>query len=159
MKTADLVDTYDEQVTLCHLPFMRFGQRKSFYGPVQTVKCFEDNALLKAQLQTPGNGQVMVVDAAGSTRVAVMGDLLAEAMRSNNWAGIIINGVIRDSADINQMNVGVRCLGTSPKKSSKKGEGVLGEAISFGGAHFSAGDFVYCDEDGVLVSKTKLAIM
>ncbi len=156
MKTADLVDDFDEQLSFCNLPFKSYGQRKAFYGAVQTVKCFEDNALLKAQLQMPGDKRVMVVDAGASTRVAVLGDMLAEFMRMNDWAEIIINGYIRDSEMIDNMDVGVRCLGTSPKKSSKQGEGVLGENVSFGGVEFKRGSFVYCDADGVLSSESKL---
>ncbi|MFT5274629.1 MAG: regulator of ribonuclease activity A [Saprospiraceae bacterium] len=156
MKTADLVDDYNEEVSFCDLPFKAYGQRTDFYGEVQTIKCFEDNALLKAQLQTPGNQRVMVVDAGASSKVAVLGDLLAEFMRSNGWAGIIINGAIRDSEMVNSMDVGVVCLGTSPKKSSKKGEGVLGSAVHFGDVTFESGNYVYCDADGVLVSSQKL---
>lgn len=156
MHTADLVDKYDAQLAFCDLPFKAFGKRRAFYGAIQTLKCYEDNALLKAQLQTPGDKRVLVVDAGASSKVAVLGDILAELLRVNDWAGIIINGAIRDSAVINRMDVGLRCLGTSPKKSRKTGAGVLGGALQFGGVVFTAGHFVYCDADGILVAATCL---
>lgn len=156
MKTADLVDKYAQDVRFCHLPFLKFGKRHAFHGPVQTVKCFEDNVVLKAELQQPGGGRVLVVDGGGSTRFALMGDMIAEILRDNGWAGIIINAAIRDSADIDQMDVGVRCLGTSPQKSSKDGAGKAGIPVHFGGIQFRPGDWLYCDADGVLVSDKQL---
>lgn len=152
MKTADLIDDHADKLTLCHLPFRHFGQRTSFCGPVQTVKCFEDNVLLKEQLSQPGDGHVLVVDAGGSTRIAVLGDMIAGFMQTNGWAGIIIHGAIRDSVDIKAMDVGVACLGTSPVKSAKDGAGRVGEPVSFGGVEFRPGGYVYCDLDGVLYS-------
>lgn len=150
MRTADLIDDHANKLTLCHLPFIRFGQRRSFHGPVQTVKCHEDNVLLKTELAKPGYGRVLAVDAGGSTRVAVLGDMLAAMMRDNGWAGIILHGAIRDSEDIDKMDVGVFCLGTSPVKSAKDGFGTVGAAVSFGGVTFQPSGFAYCDADGVL---------
>ena len=157
MKTADLIDDHADKLRLCHLPFLKFGRRIAFHGKVQTVKCFEDNVVLKSELQKPGEGRVLVVDAAGATRIAVLGDMIAEIMCSNDWAGIIINGAIRDSAEIDQMDVGVRCLATSPVKSSKEGAGAAGVTIHFGGVEIKPGDYVYCDQDGVLFSVFSLA--
>lgn len=156
MKTADLVDTNNEDVEFCHLPFVKFGQVRSFFGQIKTVQSFEDNVLLKAELSKPGEGRVLVVDGGGSTRLAILGDIIAGIMYENNWAGIIINGAIRDSEEVNEMPVAVRCLGTSPKKSSKSGDGKLGVPVHFGGVWFNPGDWVYVDADGVLVSKKKL---
>jgi len=153
MKTADLIDDFDVELTFCHLPFLKIGKRRSFYGPVHTLKCHEDNVLFKAELQTPGKGRVLVVDGGGSTRLAILGDMLAGFAIENGWAGLIINGAVRDVAELSQMDIGIRCLGTSPKKSVKRGEGTLAIPIDFGGAHFAPGDWVYVDEDGVLVSK------
>ncbi len=156
MKTADLVDSHDKDVAFCHLPWLKFGKVKTFSGEVQTVKSFEDNVLLKAELSKPGNGRVLVVDGGGSTRLAILGDIIAGILQDNNWAGIIINGAIRDSEEVNEMDVAVFCLGTSPKKSAKTGEGTVGMPIHFGGVRFKPGDWVYCDADGVLVSEKKL---
>jgi regulator of ribonuclease activity A len=156
MKTADLVDRHDALVRFCDLPFLKFGRVKAFHGPIATVKCFEDNVILKAMLEEPGKGRVLVVDAGGSTRCAVVGDMLASLLRDSGWAGIIIYGTIRDSDEINEMEVGVRCLATSPKKSAKDGYGYRDIPVSFGGVTFVPGQWAYCDGDGVLVSEKKL---
>lgn len=156
MKTADLVDDFDDEVSLCDLPFRRFGRKAMFHGPVATIKCHEDNALIKSTLQTDGRGRVLVVDAGGSTRCAVLGDMIATFLLENGWAGIVINGSIRDSADIDEMEIGVFALGTTPKKSAKAGHGQTEITIQMGGASFSPGDWVYCDHDGVLVSSRQL---
>ncbi len=156
MKTADLIDDHADKLEFCHLPFRAFGRRRSFFGAIQTVKCFEDNVVLKSELQKPGKERVLVVDGGGSTRFAIVGDMIAEILRSNRWAGIIINGAIRDSAEIDKMDVGVRCLGTSPQKSAKEGFGKAGIPIRFGGVTFAPGHWVYCDEDGVLLCAQKL---
>ena len=156
MKTADLVDDFDDEVAFCHLPFVHFGQIQSFSGPVQTVKSFEDNVLLKAELSQPGAGRVLVVDGGGSTRLAILGDIIAGILMDNGWAGIIINGAIRDCAEVDAMNVAVRCLGTSPKKSAKTGDGSVGIPLHFGGVWIKPGDWVYADADGILVANRKL---
>ena len=156
MKTADLVDSHDSLVRFCDLPFLKFGRVKGFSGPIATVKCFEDNALLKATLGEPGNGRVLVVDAGGSTRCAAVGDILASMLHDSKWAGIVIYGAIRDSDEIDQMDVGVRCLSTTPKKSAKDGHGYRDVPVTFGGVTFVPGHWLYCDGDGVLVSPEKI---
>ena len=155
-KTADLVDEFDSELQFCNLPFLKFGRHRAFHGQVQTVKCFEDNALLKEELQKPGSGKVLVIDAGGSTRVAMVGDIIAGLAIDNGWAGIVVNGCIRDSDEIDAMEIGLRCLGTSPKKSVKDGAGKVGIPVAFGGVSFHEGDHVYCDADGVLVSARSL---
>jgi len=156
MKTADIVDDHDGQVEFCHLPFLKIGKKRAFYGPVQTVQCFEDNVVLKMELQKPGDGRVLVVDGGGSTRMAIIGDRIGQIAIDNNWAGIILNAAIRDIDMLSQMEIGIRCLGTSPKKSRKLGAGTAGINIKFGSVGFASGDWVYADEDGVLVSKTNV---
>lgn len=156
MKTADLVDDFYNDVSFCDVNFRAFGQKSAFYGPIQTVKCFEDNGLLKAELQKPGKGRVLVVDGGGSTRIAILGDMIATSMHKNGWAGIIIHGVIRDSVEINAMDVGVKALGTCPVKSIKRNEGLVGAPISFGGVTFTPDHWVYADEDGVLLAPQEL---
>ena len=156
MKTADLVDDHDARVHLCDLPWRRFGQVRSFWGPIATVRCFEDNALLRSVLQEPGDGRVMVVDGGGSARRALIGDQIAAILVANGWAGIVLNGAIRDSAEIDSMPIGVFCLATTPKKSAKDGVGRRDVPVAFGGVEFRPGAFVYCDADGVLVSAEAL---
>lgn len=157
MKTADLVDAHGDKVRFCNLPFLKLGRLRAFQGPAMTVKCFEDNALLKAELQKPGLGRVMVVDGGGSSRFALLGDQIALILQANGWAGIVINGSVRDSEEIDAMDVGVFCLGTTPKKSSKDGAGRAGEPVQFGGVTIAAGEYVYCDRDGVLISTESYA--
>jgi len=156
MKTADLIDDHAAELTLVHLPFRKFGKKPFFAGPVQTVKCFEDNSAVRAELETPGNGRILVVDGGGSTRVALLGDMLAELGVTKGWSGIVINGAIRDSVDINEMDQTVFALATSPVKSAKEGWGKAGYEISFGGVTFKPGDWLYGDADGVLHSDKKL---
>jgi regulator of ribonuclease activity A len=152
MKTADLVDAHGEEVHFCDLPFVKLGRKKSFSGPIMTVKCFEDNALLKAELQKSGEGRVMVVDGGASSRVALLGDQIAMILRDNGRAGIVINGAVRDSAEINEMDVAVFCLSVTPKKSVKDGAGRAGGRVHFGGVAFTPDLYLYADADGVLVS-------
>ncbi len=156
IKTADLVDGHDALVRFCHVQFQQFGRRRAFSGPISTVRTFEDNARLRAQLETPGQGRVLVVDGGGSTRCAVVGDVIAGLAMDNGWAGVVINGAIRDSAEIDAMDIGVFALGRSPKKSRKEGIGAVDETVSFGGVAFVPGQFVYCDADGVLVADEAL---
>jgi len=158
MNTADLVDSFADEVRLCNLPFLKFGRRSAFAGPVQTVACFEDNVLLKAELEKPGDGRVLVVDGGGSTRVAVLGDQIAGHLIGNGWAGIVINGAIRDSVEIDGMDIGLRCLATTPIKSGKNGTGSAGTAVRFGDVTIKPGDWLYCDADGVLLSDRELTL-
>jgi regulator of ribonuclease activity A len=156
MKTADLIDDHADKLTLVHLPFRRFGRVPFFAAPIQTVKCAEDNSAVRSQLESPGNERVLVVDGLGSTRIALLGDMLAGLAIDNGWAGLVINAAIRDSAEIDQMDTLVFALGTSPVKSAKDGWGKVGEPVSFGGVTFQPSDWVYGDDDGVLHSREKL---
>lgn len=156
MKTADLIDHHAADLTLVHLPFRRFGRTAHFAAPIQTVKCFEDNTVVRAQLETPGEGRVLVVDGGGSTRIAILGDMLAELAIRNRWAGLVLNAAIRDSAEIDAMETLVFALAASPVKSAKEGWGKVGCEISFGGVKFAPGDWIYGDADGVLHSAKKL---
>lgn len=152
IKTADLVDSHDAEVRFCHLPLQLYGQRRSFHGAIVTVKTFEDNVLLRRCLEQDGTGKVLVVDAGASTRVAVVGDMIAAIGRDNNWAGLVINGGIRDAAEIQAMDFGIYALGRSPKKSAKKGIGDVDVVVSFGGVDFTPGHTLYADDDGILVA-------
>ena len=154
--TCDLYDDFEGSVETCSLQFRDFGARRRFFGPVRTVRCLNDNSVFRELLGEPGNGGVIVVDGQGSTVRALLGDMLAAKGAANGWAGVIINGVVRDSVEIAGIDIGVKALGTNPAKSVKKGEGELDVAIEFGGVNFEPGYWVYCDEDGVLVSATEI---
>jgi regulator of ribonuclease activity A len=156
MKTADLVDAHAALLRFCDLPFRRLGRITAFWGPIATVKCHEDNAVLKAYLQENGDGRVMVVDGGGSSRRALLGDQMASILQSKGWAGIIIHGAIRDSLEIDRMEVAVLSLAVTPMKSAKDGAGLRDTPVSFGGVDFVPGHFAYCDADGVLVSRERL---
>ncbi|NCF23701.1 MAG: ribonuclease E activity regulator RraA [Gammaproteobacteria bacterium] len=154
--TTDLYDDFEDACQTCSLQFRNFGGRAGFFGRIRTVRCFHDNVLFRQLLSEPGDGGVIVVDGGGSTAMALMGDMLAARAQDNGWAGVIINGAIRDSAEIAGIDIGVKALGVNPAKSKKKGEGELDVVLEFGGAQFRPGDWVYCDEDGVLISAVEI---
>lgn len=155
-KTADLYDAFEDRVQVCDPIFRDFGGRRRFEGPVATVKCFEDNSLVKQALESEGRGRVLVVDAGGSLRCAMLGDLLAAKACANGWAGLVLFGCVRDSVELGEMDLGVKALATHPRKSVRRGEGVAEVAVQFAGVSFTPGCQVYCDEDGILVSAAPL---
>jgi regulator of ribonuclease activity A len=134
-----------------------YGGRHAFAGPVSTVRCFEDNSRVKEAVESPGEGRVLVVDGGGSRRRALFGGNLGSAAVKNGWAGVIIYGCIRDSAELGLLNFGIRALGTMPLRSEKRGEGERDIPVRFAGATFRPGDYVYADEDGVIVAHRSLA--
>jgi regulator of ribonuclease activity A len=149
--TADLVDNIGSDVRSCDLQFRQFGGRAQFAGPISTVRCFEDNALLKSVLSQPNAGGVLVIDGGGSLHTAVVGDLIAELARSNGWAGLIINGAVRDAAALRGIDIGIKALGTNPRKSAKTGAGERDVEVSLGGVTFVPGEIAYSDDDGIVV--------
>jgi regulator of ribonuclease activity A len=155
-KTPDLCDQYEAElgrtVRVVAPMFQRYGGRTSFSGRIVTLKLFEDNSLVREVLGEPGQGKVLVVDGGGSMRCALVGDQLAILARKNGWEGIVVYGCIRDSEDINELDIGVRALNTHPQKSIKKGVGDRDIAVTFGGVTFNPGEYLYADADGVLVS-------
>ena len=155
--TTDLYDDFEDRCQTCSIQFRDFGARKRFHGPVRTVECFEDNVLFRQLLSEPGDGAVIVVDGQGSTTRALMGDMLAARASENGWAGVIIHGAIRDSEEIATIDLGVKAVGVNPAKSAKHGAGRIDVAVTFGGVTFQPGDWVYSDEDGVLVSPQEIA--
>jgi len=155
--TPDLCDQYPELVQAVAPMFSNFGGRESFGGQIVTVKCFEDNSRVKELVATPGEGRVMVVDAGGSMRRACLGDMLAEKASANGWSGIIIYGCIRDVDEIMATDIGVQALGVHPIKTEKKGIGEIDLAVTFGGVTFNSGDYVYADNNGIIVSPEKLS--
>ncbi|MBC8210430.1 MAG: ribonuclease E activity regulator RraA [Gammaproteobacteria bacterium] len=157
-KTADLCDDYSDQLEIVEPGYLSFGGLAAFYGPVSTIKCFEDNSKVREQLSEPGHGRVLVVDAGGSKRCAMLGDLLAQKGVDNGWAGVIMYGLIRDSDDISRMPIGVKALGTHPKKSEKKNMGFIDMSVTFSGVTFKPGDYVYADHDGIILSHTELPL-
>jgi regulator of ribonuclease activity A len=149
--TADLVDEIGADVRSCDLQLRQFGGRDVFAGPVVTVRCFQDNALLKSILSEPGGGAVLVIDGDASVHTALVGDLIAELGRANGWAGVIVNGAVRDAATLRTLDIGIKALGTNPRKSTKTGAGERDVPVSFGGVTFHPGDIAYSDDDGIVL--------
>lgn len=149
--TADLVDEIGADVRSCDTQFRQFGGRPVFAGRIHTVRCFEDNALLKSVLSEPGDGAVLVVDGGASLHSALVGDVIAGLGQSNGWAGIIVNGAVRDVAALRELDIGIKALGTNPRKSSKAGAGERDVDVEFGGITFVPGEFAYSDDDGIVV--------
>jgi regulator of ribonuclease activity A len=154
--TTDLSDVHPE-AQVCDPVFRDFGGRKAFHGPIKTLKIFEDNALLRATLETPGEGRVLVVDAGGSMRCAVLGGNLGQLAVKNNWVGVVVNGCIRDSEEIAGQGVGVKAIATHPRKSEKGLHSAHADrVVSFAGVTFRPGAWLYADADGIVVSDKPL---
>jgi regulator of ribonuclease activity A len=149
--TADLVDDIGPDVRSCDVQFRQFGGRTQFAGPISTVRCLQDNALLKSVLSMPGAGGVLVIDGEGSLHTALVGDVIAELARSNGWAGLVVHGAVRDATALRDLDLGIKALGTNPRKSSKTGAGERDVTVSFGGVMFVPGDIAYSDDDGIVV--------
>lgn len=154
--TADLMDAHEAVLQCCELPFRDYGGRVRFHGPVRTVLCREDNALVRAALSQPGEGGVLVVDGGGGLHRALVGEVVAGLAVQNGWAGIVVHGAIRDSAAIKGLPIGLKALGTKPRRPGKSGAGARDVPVAFGGAIFTPGAYLYADEDGIVVSAQKL---
>jgi regulator of ribonuclease activity A len=153
MRTTDLWDAHADAFRLLEPVFRDFGGKRSFHGPVTTLKVFEDNALVRSALETPGAGRVLVIDGGGSVRRALVGGNLGKLAEQNGWAGIVVFGALRDSVELATCDVGLKALAVIPAKSEKKGVGERDVPVSFAGATLRPGDFLYADEDGILVSE------
>jgi regulator of ribonuclease activity A len=149
--TADLYDEHGDALGSCDLQLRQFGGQRAFHGLAVTVQCYEDNALLKSVVSTPGEGRVLVVDGGGSVHSALMGDVIAKLAADNQWAGVVISGAVRDVSVLATIPIGIKALGSNPRKGTRTGAGQRDVPVTFGGATFNAGDHVWCDDDGVVV--------
>jgi regulator of ribonuclease activity A len=154
--TADLFDEHGELVEVCDTAFLRFGKRPAFHGRCETVTTRENHQIVLEALQQPGDGRVLVVDAAGDPRVGVMGDRLARIGSDNGWAGVVVHGAIRDSEIIDQLDIGVFAVAVTARRNLHAEPGSLGDDVTFGNARFRRGDWVYADRNSVLSSATPL---
>lgn len=155
--TCDLCDDHAADVrVMTGILWQSFGGRKVFGGEAVTVKCFEDNSRVKELLNSDGKGRVLVVDGGGSLRNALIGDQIAASANKHGWAGVIIHGACRDVDELAKIDVGVFALGAVPIKSNRRGEGQQDIEITIGGVALKSGDFVYADNNGVIVSAKKL---
>lgn len=155
-ETTDLCDEFSDELAICKEDFQSYGKRKTFSGPISTVKVWEDNVLVKKALETIPAGNILVVDGGGSKNCALLGDRLAGIAVDRQLAGIIVYGRIRDTVDISGMDVGVLALGSNPLKSIKQGKGETDIPVHFGEVDWNPGDYVYADEDGIIISKRAL---
>ena len=156
ISTPDLCDDHPELVRVVEPMFINYGGREQFGGEIVTIKCFEDNSLVREFVAQPGTGKVLVVDAGGSMRRACLGDMLAEKATDNGWEGILMYGCIRDVDAISGLELGVQALGSHPMKTEKKGIGERNIAVTFGGVTFKPGEYLYADNNGVIVSPQSL---
>jgi regulator of ribonuclease activity A len=151
--TADLYDERGDELDSLALQLHDLGGRVAFDGPVRTVRCHRDNALVKEVLATPGDGAVLVIDGGGSLESALVGDLIAASAVENGWAGIIVFGAIRDRTAISELAIGVKALGSNPRKSAKAGIGEVDVPVTIAGVAFVPGRHVWADADGILVER------
>lgn len=154
--TCDLCDAHrsDSSGEFRVLPpvFRDYGAIRAFCGPVVTVKCFEDNSLVKAMVDSAGQGRVLVVDGGASLRRALLGGNLGASAAKNGWAGVVINGCVRDVAELAMHSVGIRALASMPLPPEKRNEGQRDVAVQIQGVWVRPGDWPYADADGIVVS-------
>jgi regulator of ribonuclease activity A len=148
--TADILDEHGDRAAVCTTAFSSFGGRRVFEGRIATVACDEDNVLLERRLSEPGNGGVLVVDGGGSRRVALMGERLATLARDHGWAGLVLNGCVRDASALRELDIGIDAIGANPRPSRKAGLGEVDVPVTFGDVTFRPGDRLFSDEDGVV---------
>jgi regulator of ribonuclease activity A len=155
-QTADLWDEFGAVCASCDVQFQQFGRLSTFSGRMRTVKCHDDNVLIRRSLETRSEHEVLVVDGAGFLGSALLGDQIAALAIRNGWAGIVIFGAVRDSVTLRGMDIGLKALGTNPKKSAKNGVGQTDVPVAFGNVVFRPGEWIYSDPDGILVSAQNL---
>ena len=153
LATADLYDERGDELDSLALQMHDIGGHVAFDGPVRTIRCHRDNALVKAMLATPGEGAVLVVDGGGSLASALVGDVIAGSAVRNGWAGIIVHGAVRDRVGIGGLPIGVKALGSNPRTSAKAGVGEVDVPVEIAGVVFTPGKHVWADADGVLVER------
>jgi len=148
--TSDLWDEHRDKATVCELQLRQFGGVAAFAGEIATVRCLEDNVLVKQRVAEPGRGRVLVVDGGGSLRCALVGDMIAGLALASGWAGLVINGCVRDVEALGNLAIGIKALGSIPRPSGKSGAGEVDVPVTFGGATFIPGATLHSDADGLL---------
>lgn len=155
--TPDICDAYPDVKVLDPM-FFNLGGQDAFYGPIRTVKCFEDNSRVKEAVSEPGEGAVLVVDGGGSLRCALLGDMLAAKAADNGWAGIVVYGCVRDVDVLNDTPLGVQAIGPHPRGSEKRGEGQRDVTVTFAGVTIAPGQWLYADNNGIVVASEELTL-
>lgn len=155
-KTSELLDAFEDELQCCTAPLSLFGRRRAFSGRIATVRCYEDNVLMRRLLEQPAEGRVLVVDGAGSMHRALIGDRIVAMAQRNGWQGLVIHGCLRDVVEIDAMDFGVYALGRVPRRSRKDGWGEVDVPVRFGGVEFVPGEMIYADDDGICVAARDL---
>ena len=153
---SDLCDEFVSLVRVANPLFNDYGGIVSFGGQITTVRVFEDNVLVRGALEEEGGGRVLVVDGGGSSRCALLGDKLARMAHGRGWSGTIVNGGVRDCAELATVPVGVKALHAVPRRSGKEGVGDRGVSVSFAGISLDPGEYLYADADGIVVAERDL---
>lgn len=156
MTTCDLCDQHEDAVRVLALPWRDYGGRMAFSGQVSTVQAYKDNSRVREAVNEPGQGRVLVVDGGGSLQRSLLGDMLAEKAVANGWAGVLVVGAVRDTAALAQLDLGIKALGTCPRKTDKREQGLRDVALQIAGLAVRPGDWLYADVDGVIVADTTL---
>lgn len=154
--TPDLCDRFPERIRVATPLFRHFGARRKFSGRIETIKCYEDNVLIREAVVTPGQGKVLVIDGGGSLRSALVGDGVAEWAREHGWAGMLIYGCVRDIAALAKVDIGVLAIGVNPWQPGKRREGTRDIPVTFADVRFIPGEWIYADEDGVVITSEPL---
>jgi len=154
----DICDDFIDEISVLEPLFTDFGGKVKFSGEIATIKCFEDNSLVRDMVKSPGQGRVLVVDGGGSLRHALLGDLLAAAAAENGWQGLLINGCVRDVEILETIDLGVKALNSHPVKTDKRGEGQRDINVSFAGATIRPGHYFYADANGIVVAARNLNV-
>jgi regulator of ribonuclease activity A len=154
--TPDICDEFLPHLQVLEPLFSDYGGKEKFCGEIVTIKCFEDNSLVKSTLGTDGSGKVLVVDGGGSLRCALLGDMLGAMAAENGWQGVVVNGCVRDVEILKNIDLGVRALNCHPLRSEKRNEGQRDLAVIFAGAEFIPGQYLYADENGIVVADHQL---
>lgn len=155
LTTADLCDRFGAAVQICRSPLVSFGATPSFAGPIATIRCLRDNGLIRDAARQPGAGQVLVVDGGGVLDCALVGGEIGANAARNGWAGIVINGCVRDLDELESLAIGIRALGTWPQRGAREGDGETDVTVSFGEVRFEPGHWLCADRDGIVVLKSK----
>ncbi len=155
-KTADLCDAHEGRVQIVLPGLNNYGGKTRFHGPMVTIRSLNDNSRVREQLTEAGEGRVLVIDNQASMSCAMLGDMMATRLIENGWSGVVINGCLRDSVDVGAMEIGIKALATNPLRSVKEDRGETNVEVEFLGAIFRPGEYLYSDEDGILLSPTAL---
>ena len=152
----DLCDQYGDSLRVLSPMLKNFGGNNCFHGKISTIKCHEDNSFVADAVKEEGDGSVLVVDGGGSLRCALLGDNLAAIAASNSWAGIVVFGCVRDVVALKDISIGIQAIAPHPMKSVKRQVGLRDVEVSFGGVSFIPGQYVYADDNGIIVSEDEL---